>query len=281
MRHLRIQPNSVAVLAAFSICVCGCAAKYSATGLVLRVDPAAATLTVSHDDVPGLMEAMVMPIAVRPGTRVDNLHPGDRIAFRLVVDNDSSHADRIQLLSASPADAGLLSTPAASTLTKIGDPVPDFSLTNQHGASVTLSSLRGKIVVATFIYTRCPLPDYCPRMIANLDAVRDRFESRLGKEIVLLTISFDPQYDTPERLLKFARAHQADVAGWHFLTGTAQGIKQVCDAFGVEYWPDSGLITHTLQTAVIDQDGRLAATVEGKGFTGTQLSDLVQVVLDW
>lgn len=257
-----------------------CATTYQATGLVVRVDPTRSMLTISHDDVPGLMDAMVMPFAVRGGTPVTAIRPGDRVAFRLKVGKDSSHIDRVRLLSAAPTDQGLVTTPVAPTLVPIGGAVPDFTLVDQHGASMTLAALRGRVVVVTFIYTRCPLPDYCPRMITNLAAVRDRFRALLGTDLVLLTVTFDPQYDTPERLAAYARSNNAEVPGWHFLTGGANGIRQVCEAFGVEYWPDSGLITHTLQTAVVDRDGRLAAAVEGKDFTGRQIADLVQVVLD-
>ena len=256
-----------------------CATGHAAAGLVLRVDPTSSILTVSHDEVPGVMEAMVMPFDVR-GRSLTDIRPGDRVSFRLVVRKDGSHIDRLRLLSAAPADAGLVMTPATSTLVPIGRAVPDFSLIDQRGAPLTLASLKGRVVVVTFIYTRCPLPDYCPRMITNLGAVRERFHTRLGKDLALLTVTFDPQYDTPERLASFAKSQKADVEGWYFLTGDAEGIKRVCDAFGVEYWPDSGLITHTLQTAVIDREGRLAAAVEGKEFTGRQIADLVGVVLE-
>ena len=220
-----------------------------------------------------------MPFDVR-GSGLSGVRPGDRVSFRLVVRKDGSHIDRLRLLSAAPADSGTVMTPATSTLVPIGSPVPNFSLIDQRGAPLTLTSLRGQVVVVTFIYTRCPLPDYCPRMIANLSAVRERFRTQVGKDLALLTVTFDPQYDTPERLAAFAKSQKADVDGWYFLTGDNNGIKQVCDAFGVEYWPDSGLITHTLQTAVIDRDGRLAAAVEGKDFTGRQIADLVEVVLE-
>jgi protein SCO1/2 len=271
----------LAVAAALGVTLisAACATGHAATGLVLRVDTTASTLTVSHDEVPGLMEAMVMPFDTR-GRSLTDIRPGDRVSFRLVVRKDGSHIDRLRLLSAAPADAGSVMTPVTSTLVPIGDPVPDFALIDQRGTPVTLTSLKGRVVVVTFIYTRCPLPDYCPRMIANLGAVRERFQARLGKDLALLTVTFDPQYDTPDRLAAFAKSQRAEVEGWYFLTGDADGIKQVCEAFGVEYWPDSGLITHTLQTAVIDRDGRLAAAVEGKDFTGRQIADLVEVVLE-
>ena len=103
---------------------------------------------------------------------------------------------------------------------------------------------------------------------------------RLSLDLVLLTVSFDPKFDTPATLARYARANRADTPGWHFLTGDAAKIERVCNAFGIQYFPDEGLITHSLETAVIDRDGRLAATVEGKDFTPRQLGDLVETVLD-
>ena len=114
----------------------------------------------------------------------------------------------------------------------------------------------------------------------NLLEVRDRFRERLGRELVLLTVSFDPRYDTPETLAKYAAAERAGGPGWHFLTGGGPQIERVCNAFGIQYFPEEGLITHTLQTAVIDREGKLAATVEGKDFSPEQLGDLVGAVLD-
>jgi protein SCO1/2 len=257
-----------------------CAARHQARGLVLRVDPAASTVTVSHERIPGYMDAMVMPFSVRDPRTLADVRPGDRIGFRINVGRERTLIDRLELLSAAPADAGLIASPAVSTLVPIGQPVPDFSLTDQHGRSVSLASLRGKVVAVTFIYTRCPLPDYCPRMMTNLGAVRDRFPERLGRDLALLTVTFDPQYDTPEKLREYGDRYQANVPGWHLLTGSADEIGRVCSVFGVEFWPEEGLITHTLQTAVIDRDGTLAATVEGKDYSGRQLSDLIAQVLD-
>jgi len=171
-------------------------------------------------------------------------------------------------------------TPAVPALVRVGAPVPDFELTDQSNAAISLASLRGKVVAVTFIYTRCPLPDYCPRMVENFRAVRDRFAARMNRDLVLLTISFDPTYDTPERLARYAAARRASDPGWHFLTGGAAQIERVCNAFGIEYYAEEGLITHSLQTAVIDRAGRLAATVEGKDFTPRQLGDLIASVLE-
>jgi len=116
-------------------------------------------------------------------------------------------------------------------------------------------------------------------MVENFRAVRTRFATAMDHELVLLTVSFDPQYDTPERLAAYAAANRALTPGWFFLTGDAKQIERVCEAFGIQYYAEEGLITHSLQTAVIGRDGRLAATVEGRAFTSRQLGDVIESAL--
>jgi len=262
------------------VAAAGCARHYTTRGLVLRIDQPGAIVTISHDVFPGFMDAMAMPFDLRGAARRTRLTPGDRVRVRLSVRGSRSWIDRLEIVSPAPVDAGVQQTPATPALVPIGSPVPDFELIDHTGAPVALSALRGKVVAVTFIYTRCPLPDYCPRMVANFRALRDRFADRIGRDLVLLTISFDPRYDTPEVLRTFAAGSGAGAPGWHFLTGDASRIERVCAAFGIQYWAEEGLITHSLQTAVIDREGRLAATVEGKDFTSRQLGDLVGMVLN-
>ncbi|MEO6214276.1 MAG: SCO family protein [Vicinamibacterales bacterium] len=252
-----------------------CADRHDVRGLVLKVDAAAGVMTVSHEAIPGYMDAMAMPFAAATGSELSAVRPGDRIRFRLNVRRGKTLIDRVEILSAAPTDSGLRQSPARPTLVAMGQPVPDFTLTDQDGALVSLSSMRGKVVAVSFIYTRCPLPDYCPRVMTNLGALRDQFPDRLGKDLALLTITFDPKYDTPEKLKEYAARYGADVPGWRLLTGSAGEIDRACAIFGVEFWPEEGMITHTLQTAVIDRHGRLVATVEGKEFSTRQLADLV------
>jgi protein SCO1/2 len=274
LRAVRIFVVNVAL--SFS----ACATHHTTTGLVLRVDRPGATVTISHDAFPGYMEAMAMPFDLKGSARAATLRPGDRVRFRLSLKDGHSWVDRVDLVSAAPVDAGLQNTPAVPVLVPVGTAMPDFELTDQAGQPVVLSALKGKVVAVTFIYSRCPLPDYCPRMVENFKAVRDRFAPRMDRDLVFLTISFDPRYDTPEVLAKYAASQRAGGPGWHFLTGEPSKIERVCNAFGIQYWAEEGLITHSLQTAVIDREGRLAATVEGKDFTPAQLGDLVGAVLD-
>jgi protein SCO1/2 len=251
--------------------------EHDVAGLVLKVDARSGIVTVSHDPISMFMDAMVMPFTAADPAELTGVRPGDRIAFRLRVQGDRSTIDRVRILSAAPAEASI-STPALRSV-PIGSAIPAFTLTDQHGQRVSMDALRGKVVVTGFIYTRCPLPDYCPRVMTHLSVLRDKFASRLGTDLVLLTVTFDPKHDTPGTLKVFGEQYGANVPGWHLLTGTAEEIEQVCAAFGVEYYPDEGMITHTLQIAVIDREGRLAATAEGKEYSARQLADLVDVQL--
>jgi protein SCO1/2 len=271
---------SIVVRSALLFSVAGCARHYTTTGLVLHIDRPGALVTISHDAFPGFMDAMAMPFYIEDKARDTPLTPGDRVRFRLSVKGSRSWVDRMEIVSAARNDAGLQQTPAVKTLVPVGSAMPDFELVDHMGRTVALSTLKGKVVAVTFVYTRCPLPDYCPRMVENFRALRDRFADRIGRDLVLLTISFDPRYDTPEVLRKYAAGYGAGAQGWHFLTGDSSRIERVCAAFGIEYFADEGLITHSLQTAIIDREGRLAATVEGKDFTPRQLGDLVASVLD-
>jgi protein SCO1/2 len=281
LRKLKIDGRwrCAALAALVAMGAAGCARHYSSQGLVLTVDEPGATVTLSHDEFPGYMAAMVMPFDLRGSARGVALTPGDRVRVRLAVRGSRSWVDRLEIVSAAPVDVGLQNTPAVPLLAPVGSEVPDFELIDQSGARVRLGALRGRVVAVNFIYTRCPLPDYCPRMVANFRALRDRFADRMDRDLTLLTVTFDPRYDTPQTLAKYAASERAGGPGWHFLTGDAAGIERVCASFGIQYWPEEGLITHTLQTAIIDRAGRLAATVEGKDFSGRQLGDLVAAVL--
>lgn len=253
----------------------GCADRREVRGLVLKVTPPS-SVTVSHEPIPGYMDAMVMQVTVTRPSELRDVHPGDRIQFRMTVGRQTT-IDRIRILSAAPPSAPE-ATGAAAALA-IGDAVPPFTLIDQHGTSVSPDSLRGKVVVVSFIYTRCPLPDYCPRVMTNLASLRDRFANRLGTDLVLLTVTFDPQFDTPEKLREYADRYGANVPGWYLLTGSRADTTRVCTLLGVDFYPEEGMLTHTLQTAIIDRSGRLAARAEGREFSARQLADLVELQL--
>lgn len=158
--------------------------------------------------------------------------------------------------------------------------MPDFRLTDQQRRPVALSALRGKVVAINFIYTSCALPNFCLRIANNFAVLQKRFKAQLGRDLVLLTVTFDPVHDTPEVLAQYASRWNADPATWHFLTGPVRDVQRVCHLFGVDFFPDEGLMNHSLHTAIVDRQGKLVANLEGNHFTADQLGDLTAAVLD-
>jgi protein SCO1/2 len=266
--------------------------RYEVTGLVLTVDIAHRTVLVSHDPIPGFMDAMTMPYRVDNPRVLDTLKAGEKIEFTLVVGKTSSYITNVHVREydsweRDPAqnrrlallDEAMRSKAGSASTLSIGQTVSDFSLVDQTNRSVTLSEFRGKVVAITFIYTRCPLPDYCMRLSNNFAQLQKRFNTRMGRDLVLLSITFDPDHDSPDVLAKYAETWKANVDGWRFLTGTLSNVKQVCGMFGMNFWPDEGLLTHSLHTAIVDREGKLVANIEGNQFTAVQLGDLVEVTL--
>jgi protein SCO1/2 len=183
-------------------------------------------------------------------------------------------ARQLEILDAATASA---THPAA--VLEIGQAVPNFTLLDQNRTNVILAEFGGKVVAITFIYTRCPLPNFCFRMSNNFGVLDRRFADRMGKDLVLLSVTFDPEHDTPEVLADYARTWTKDEIGWHFLTGPAADVKRLSAEFGVTAWQDEGLMTHSLHTVVIDRRGHIAANLEGNEYSAKQLGDLVQAVL--
>ena len=128
-----------------------------------------------------------------------------------------------------------------------------------------------------FIYTTCPLPNFCLRLANNFNVLQKRFQRE--RDLVLLTVTFDPVHDTPEVLAKYAGQWRADALRWHFLTGTRAEVQRICEQFGVHAYANEGLVDHSLHTALIDRERKLVANIEGNQFTATQLGDLVQAFL--
>lgn len=242
--------------------------------MVLAVDRQGQSITVSHREISGYMPAMVMPFRVRDSRSLDGLHPGARITFRL--SNGAASKIRKVASGAEGVNEGdAIPIPVPPEKIAIGQPVPEFELTDQLGRPVRLSALKGRVVAVNFIYTRCPLPEVCPRLSAGFARIQRRFRDRMGTDLVLLSITIDPQYDTVEVLAEYARIWRADSSGWHMLTGPHDRIREVAARFGLVYWPEEGAITHTSVTGVIARDGRLAALIEGSSYDPAQLGDLI------
>jgi len=227
---------------------------------------------------------------VRDAKDLQGLAPGIMIDFTLVVGKETSYAESIhphdyQGLEPDPLAARRLkllnqvANPSAVKPVVIGDTVPDFTLTDQNGGAVSLSKFAGKVVALNFVYTRCALPNFCFRSSNNFGIIQKRFRNKLGRQLILLTLTFDPVHDQPEVLAKYAKIWKADTSTWHFLTGSAADVRRVCDLFGEDFYQDEGLMNHSLHTAIIDPRRKLVANLEGNEFSAEQLGDLLETVL--
>jgi protein SCO1 len=246
------------------------ARTYAVDGVVVAIDPAARTMLVSHRPIANYMGAMLMPFRVADAAELAGLHPGSRVQFDLTVERDRAIARKIR-------QTGESDIPPATSRIRIGEALPDFRLLDSAGRQVTIADLQGKVVAIDFIYTRCPLPDVCPRLSANFAALQRRFRDRLGQDLMLLSITVDPDYDTPAVLAEYARRWSADPRRWRFLTGD---VGPLAGALGEVYWADEGAIGHNSMTSIVGRDGRLAAVVEGADYRPDQLAHLVSRLLE-
>jgi protein SCO1/2 len=267
------------------------AEHHAALGVVLGVDRARRSIRISCQEISGYMDAIVMDFPVRNSKELDGLQRGALIDFTVVVEKESFYAEAIRMHPFQSTDPEPMAVrqlnlledlvSSGSDKTKkleIGERVPEFSLIDQGSRPRALSSFAGKVIGITFMYTHCPLPNYCFRLSNNFGVVRKRFSEHLGRDLVLLSISFDPVHDQPEVLAQYARNWNA-VPGWYFLTGPAAEVQKVCHEFGMNFWQDEGLITHALHTVILDRQGRLVANLEGNEFTAKQLGDLFEALL--
>jgi len=268
------------------------AQQYKVTGLVLKVDRTHGVFVVSCDRIPGYMDAMVMSFSVRKPESLDGVEPSAVVEFVLHVEgNSSSYADELRVRSFESADQEQQEAQRLKVLQDIANPgaqvkplatgevVPDFEFTDQNQQQIALSQVSGKVVVLTFIYTRCPNPNYCFRLNSNLGRLQKRFPQRLGHDLVLLSIVVDPEHDQGMTLTNYANIWRANPQGWHFLTGPLPDIQKVTRMFGMDFWNGEGVVTHSFHTIVIDQRRKLAANIEGNQFTAQQLGDLVETML--
>lgn len=263
----------------------------AASGMVLRVDQAHKTILVSCDSIPGVMDAMTMPFDVHDVRELAALSPGMIVDFTLVMVGGSSYAEHIQVRPYETVEQDPLTARRLKLLNRINNPevssktlaigaaVPDFTLIDQQHRRISLSQYSGKVVALNFIYTSCALPNFCYRTANNFGVLQRRFKEQLGRDLVLLTVTFDPQRDHPEQLAHYAENWKADPKTWHFLTGDVSDVERVTALFGMDYFPEEGLMSHSLHTAVIDRQGKLAANIEGNRFTPEQLGDLVSTIM--
>ena len=248
--------------------------EYQLTGQVLAVSPDGRELVVRHDDVKGFMPAMTMPFRVKDVALARGRLPGDLIRATLLVTDEESWLAKVEKTGWAPIRDDSASTRPAIEPVKPGELVPDETLVDQDGQAFRLSSLRGSRLLVTFIYTRCPLPEFCPRMDAYFGSVQQAVaDGRLRGPVRLLSVSFDPEFDSPAVLKGHAARVGADPRVWTFATAPRERVEAWGGRLGLSVIrdpKDPSDITHNLRTAVIDGQGRLVTILEGNRWTADQ-----------
>lgn len=253
---------------------------FEVRGIVRGFAPDRTTIQVEHEAIPGFMPSMTMPFIMRDSQQIAGLRSGDAILFRLTVTDDDSWIDQVRKINAdevrlpvTTAMAKTRPTIDASARLREGEMMPPFELTDQNGEPITLETFRGHPFVLTFIFTRCPIPNFCPLMSKNFFELQNAIKNGSGTlaQTRLLSISFDPDFDTPQVLKDYAGHEQADQKIWVFAAGEKSKIDNLTRAFSVYVQAEAGTISHGLATALISEDGKIARIWRGNGWTPSEV----------
>lgn len=265
------------------------AKRYELTGTVVSVDAANKTAAIAHEEIKGFMEPMTMDFRFRDAWVWEALAPGAKVRADLVVDNEQGKS-WLENVTVIEAPKGGATTAPRDDLASVGKEVPDFSLTDQDGKDVGPEDFKGKAWAITFIYTACPLPDYCILMSKHFSDLANTLEADedLRDKIGLLTISFDPAKDTPEKLKSYGLGYlgrnskATDFRIWKLAVGDEGKIRKIADFFGLRYEvdkKDKAHFIHSLRTIVIAPDGKVRKVFSGNEWTTDDLLEELKAAL--
>lgn len=262
------------------------AKRFPFKGKVISVDKAKKKATIAHEEIPDYMEAMTMDFPIREAWVMDELAPGSQVTAELVVDKGDYYLEHIGIIALPNPDQPPPPPTDKAGGTLEGAQVPDLKLTNQDGNRISFNQFHGKALAVTFVYTRCPLPNYCPLMSIRFSemAMNLQKNAELKDKVRLLSITFDPKNDTPEVLKKYGAGYynkdvKPDFTLWQLATGSEDEIKKVADFFGLSYQADptdKTQIVHSLRTIVIDPQGKVKKVFAGNEWTNQQVMKELQ-----
>jgi protein SCO1 len=274
MKPLFVLTAIIAVLAACS----PPAKRYPLQGEVISVEAPRGMIIVKHGDIPGLMPAMTMEYSVADAKQIEKLEPGDKITADLVVSANTGQLENIVLVSKGNG------TPSSTYqhIPEKGEVVPDFVLTNQNAKRVHFHDFRGKVLLVTFIYTRCPLPDFCPRMSDNFRQIQKQLLATSGSQAhtAFLSISFDPEHDTPAVLKHYASIYDKPTKGqhpfdWQFAVPSPRDLPEIAKFFGLVLQPQNAQIVHSLSTTLISPDGKVEQWYDSNDWKPSDVAQLM------
>jgi protein SCO1/2 len=281
---LRHRGTSASQPATHQRATTGPAKTFEVHGTIRSVDIANRLLRITHEEIPNYMPGMTMPFTVKDPALLNGLAPGDSVQFELIVTETDSWIAQVEKIPAGDGALGVGNSSATlqereTERLQVGEKLPDFQLTDQDGKPVHLSDFHGKAVVLTFIYTRCPLPNFCPLMSKNFAEVQQRLTKELPGKYHLLSITMDPDFDRPEVLKEYASRYDANSTDWSFVTGTPEQISFVAGLVGLYYVRENGLISHDLRTALIGPDGKLVHLWKSNVWTPYEVQRMVRETL--
>ena len=297
MTRLLTNPLSLTAffLLPFAFCLLSCSKQeqkqvdlvtFPLKGEVVEIDTAKSRLMVAHEEIPDYMMAMTMPFKIKNRELLKNVQVGDTINGTLAVSRTESWLETFTVVGKGEApDPKLVEGAIMARVLKTGDSPPNDALMNQDGKQIRFSDFKGKAVAVTFIYTRCPLPDYCILMSDNFTKLQRLLakESPLNGKWHLLTISFDPKFDSPKVLKNYGKSYDADFTTWDFATDpdrTGKAIMKLADGLGLTYENDEGgLIAHNLRTIVLDRDGKIAMVISGNEWTAEEIAGEIKKLI--
>ncbi len=245
--------------------------RYPIKGKVIAVDMTDRTVTIAHEDITGYMPAMTMPFKIKNDADLVMVKPGDQVTGALVIEDLASWVEISAIIEGAPPVSQNVDVPGEP---RPGTEVPDFGLVNQDGKRIHLSQYRGKTLLLTFVYTRCQQPDQCTLMSNNFAAIDQALQKQpeTYDKTHLLTISFDPDYDTPKVLRSYGASHSGRYSDetfqhWEFASGTKDEVKGVAQFFGLRYYHDTESseeqVIHSMRTAIVGADGRVFKLYRG------------------
>ena len=233
------------------------------SGTIREIKPDGRTVVINHEAITDYMVTMTMPFIAANPSELTNLNAGDAVSFRLQVTPSESRVDHI-LRS---AVAAKLPSPALPSIKKSAHPLRNFAFTNEFGQPVRLNDFHGQALAITFIFTRCPLPEFCPRVSKNFSEATQKLKSLTNSPTNwhFISVTFDPEFDSPERLKAYAESYGADSTHWSFLTGPTNEIAELAQQSGIVVEADGATLNHNFRTLIIDAAGRLQTTFPTSG----------------
>jgi protein SCO1 len=244
-------------------------------GVVKELPADGGTVVIAHEAVAGYMPAMTMPFKVKAPSELTGLRVGEKVRCRLKVTDTESWVEGIV------GQASRLPQEAAETQQGTGEtpvlhprhPLLDYPFTNELGQRVRISDFRGQALAVTFFFTRCPIPDYCPRLSKNFEEASEKLTALSGGPTNwhFLSVTFDPEFDTPAVLKAYAERYHYDPKHWTFLTGPRDKISQLAEGSGIKLQHTGGFISHNFRTLIVNAEGHLQTVFP----MGGNLSDAI------